>query len=155
VLENVAVGALFGSATRRSVEDDALSRGEEMLAVVGLRDRRDDHVGNLNLHEQRFLELARALAGSPRLLLLDEVMAGLNDAELQASIRLVRTIRQELGVTVLWVEHVMAAVMELAERVIVLDFGKVLAEGSAQDVMRNPAVIEAYLGSGASGHAGG
>ena len=85
--------------------------------------RADDDVGALNLHEQRFVELARALAGRPRLLLLDEVMAGLNDTELQASIDIVRTARDRFGVTVIWVEHVMKAVMSLAERVAVLNFG--------------------------------
>jgi ABC-type branched-subunit amino acid transport system ATPase component len=148
VLENAAIGAMFGSSSGHYAEDDALRTGEEMLSLVGLGDRRHDHVGNLNLHEQRFLELARALSGSPRLLLLDEVMAGLTESELLSSIQMVRTIRHELGVTVVWVEHVMAAVIELAERVVVLDFGRVLAEGPAGVVMRNEAVIEAYLGSG-------
>lgn len=119
-----------------------------MLSLVGLADRSRDHVGNLNLHEQRFLELARALSGEPRLLLLDEVMAGLNESELNASIEMVRKIREELGVTVVWVEHVMAAVMQLAERVVVLNFGRKLTEGPAEVVMRDQAVIEAYLGAG-------
>ncbi|HEX9642771.1 MAG TPA: ABC transporter ATP-binding protein [Acidimicrobiia bacterium] len=148
VLENAAIGAVFGSPAGRHTEDHALAKGEQMLDFVGLADRRHDDVGNLNLHEQRFLELARALSGEPRLLLLDEVMAGLNDSELRSSIQLVRSIRDELGVTVVWVEHVMAAVMQLAERVVVLDFGRVLAEGPADVVMRDDSVIEAYLGAG-------
>jgi ABC-type branched-subunit amino acid transport system ATPase component len=148
VLENAAIGAMFGSSDGHHAEDDALRKGEEMLSFVGLGDRRHDHVGSLNIHEQRFLELARALAGEPTLLLLDEVMAGLNDSELRSSIQMVRTIREELGVTVVWVEHVMQAVMELAERVVVLNFGRVLAEGPAEVVMRNEAVVEAYLGTG-------
>jgi len=148
VLENAAVGAMFGLATGGHDEDAALQIGDEMLALVGLDDRRHDHVGSLNLHEQRFLELARALSGRPRLLLLDEVMAGLNDAELRSSIEMVRTIRDQLGVTVVWVEHVMQAVVNLAERVVVLDFGQVLAVGQPEMVMRDESVIEAYLGTG-------
>jgi branched-chain amino acid transport system permease protein len=103
-------------------------------------------VGTLNLHEQRFLELARALAGRPKLLLLDEVMAGLNDVELRSSIDIVRSARDDLGVTVVWVEHVMKAVMSLAERVAVLNFGRLLADGRPEDVMRDPDVALAYLG---------
>jgi branched-chain amino acid transport system ATP-binding protein len=148
VLENAAVGAMFGLTTGGHDEDGALRIGNEMLALVGLGNRRHDHVGNLNLHEQRFLELARALSGRPRLLLLDEVMAGLNDSELQSSIEMVRTIRDQLGVTVVWVEHVMQAVVNLAERIVVLDFGQVLAQGPPEMVMRNESVIEAYLGAG-------
>jgi branched-chain amino acid transport system ATP-binding protein len=148
VLENAAVGALFGLAAGGHDEDAALQIGTEMLALVGLKNRRHDDVGNLNLHEQRFLELARALSGRPRLLLLDEVMAGLNDAELQLSIEMVRTIRDQLGVTIVWVEHVMQAVVNLAERIVVLDFGRVLAEGQPETVMRDESVIEAYLGAG-------
>ncbi len=146
VLENAAVGAMFGSPAGLLDEDDALQVGSEMLSLVGLGDRRYDHVGNLNLHEQRFLELARAIAGQPRLLVLDEVMAGLNDAELEASIEIIRTIRDQFNMTIIWVEHVMKAVMGLAERTVVLDFGNVLTEGLPEDVMRHPAVIEAYLG---------
>jgi branched-chain amino acid transport system ATP-binding protein len=153
VLENATLGAMFGAETGLRSETEALEIGRDMLALVGLRDRRDEHVGNLNLHEQRFLGLARALSGHPKLLLLDEVMAGLNDAELNASIGMVRTIRERFGVTVIWVEHVMPAVMQLAERVVVLDFGRVLAEGPAEVVMRDNAVIEAYLGAGAAGRA--
>lgn len=145
VRENVAVGALFGRITPPDA-DEALEIADEALAFVGLDERRHDTVGALNLHQLRFLELARAIAGSPRLLLLDEVMAGLNDAELETSIDIIRAIRDRHDITVVWVEHVMKAVMGLAERVVVLDFGRVLAEGSPNHVMRDPAVVEAYLG---------
>ncbi len=149
VRENAALGALFGSVGKRVAEPEALARADEALGFVGLSDRRDDLVGTLNLHQQRFLELARALAGRPRLLLLDEVMAGLNDTELQASIDIVRTARDQFGVTVIWVEHVMKAVMDLAERVVVLDFGRVLVDGTPEAAMRDPEVVAAYLGTAA------
>jgi branched-chain amino acid transport system ATP-binding protein len=147
VHENAVLGALFGAAGERVTEAEAFARADEALAFVGLDGRADDEVGMLNLHQQRFLELARALAGRPRLLLLDEVMAGLNDTELQASIDIVRTARDELGVTVIWVEHVMKAVMSLAERVVVLNFGEILVDGTPEVAMRDPDVVEAYLGS--------
>jgi ABC-type branched-subunit amino acid transport system ATPase component len=158
VLENVALGALFGRAgahppfaTLRGAgrqEEQALELSLEALSFVGLVDRSQELVGNLNLHEQRFLELARAIAGKPRLLVLDEVMAGLNDAELESSIEIIRTIRDHFNLTIIWVEHVMKAVMSLAERTVVLNFGNILTEGPPKDVMRHPAVIEAYLGEG-------
>ena len=150
VLENVAIGAMFGGPSGLWDEGKALTVGAEMLSFVGLGDRRHDDVGSLNLHQLRFLELARALSGKPHLLLLDEVMAGLNDAELESSIEIVKTIRDSFDVTVIWVEHVMKAVMQLAERIVVLDFGRVLTEGQPEAVMRNPKVIEAYLGGEAN-----
>ena len=146
VLENVTLGALFGRAGAHRKEKQALELASEALSFVGLVDRRQEPVGNLNLHEQRFLELGRAIAGGPQLLVLDEVMAGLNDAELEASIEIIQTIRDQFDLTIIWVEHVMKAVMSLAERVVALNFGNVLTEGLPKDVMRHPAVIEAYLG---------
>jgi branched-chain amino acid transport system ATP-binding protein len=144
VLENAALGALFGGP--RTSQDEAVRQGADMLEFVGLDRLRDELVGSLNLHQQRFLELARQLAGRPRLVLLDEVMAGLNDTELAASIDIVRRARAELGVTVIWVEHVMKAVMSLAERILVLNLGMLIADGRPSDVMRQPDVVTAYLG---------
>jgi ABC-type branched-subunit amino acid transport system ATPase component len=146
-LENVVLGAMFGGHGVVA-EPEAVRRAREALAFVGLEGRADQPVASLNLHQQRFLEMAKALAGRPRLLLVDEVMAGLNHAELAASVQIVRTARDTLGVTVIWVEHVMQAVMRLAERVIVLNFGRMLAEGEPGAVMRHPDVIDAYLGEG-------
>jgi ABC-type branched-subunit amino acid transport system ATPase component len=148
VLENVALGAMFGGSDGVVREPEAIRRAREALAFVDLEGRADRPVASLNLHQQRFLEMAKALAGRPRLLLVDEVMAGLNDGELAASVQIVRTARDTLGITIIWVEHVMQAVMRLAERVIVLNFGRMLAEGEPEAVMRHPEVIDAYLGEG-------
>jgi ABC-type branched-subunit amino acid transport system ATPase component len=147
-LENVLLGAMFGGGDGVVGEPEAIRRAQEALAFVGLEGRANQPVASLNLHQQRFLEMAKALAGRPRLLLVDEVMAGLNDAELAASVQIVRTARDTFGITVIWVEHVMQAVMRLAERVIVLNFGRMLAEGEPEAVMRHPDVIDAYLGEG-------
>jgi branched-chain amino acid transport system permease protein len=146
VLENVVLGAMFGVNHGVLAEHEARRRAAESLAFVGLEERADEPVTSLNLHELRFLELAKALAGEPEVLLLDEVMAGLNEAELAASVEIVRNVRDRLGTAILWVEHVMSAVIQLAERVIVLDFGKVLAEGAPKVVMRDSRVVDAYLG---------
>jgi ABC-type branched-subunit amino acid transport system ATPase component len=146
VLENAVLGAMFGVGHGVVGEREARRRAVEALAFVGLDQRADQPVSSLNLHQQRFLELAKALGGRPKVLLLDEVMAGLNETELAASVAIVRNVRDELGTAILWVEHVMSAVVQLAERAIVLNFGKVLAEGAPGVVMRDPQVIDAYLG---------
>jgi branched-chain amino acid transport system ATP-binding protein len=155
VRENATLGALFGSVGGRVSEPEALERADEALSFVGLEGRADTDVRALNLHQQRFLELARALAGRPRLLLLDEVMAGLNDTELRASMDIVRSARDRMGLTVIWVEHVMKAVMGLAERVVVLNFGRVVVDGTPELAMRDPDVVEAYLGTHGDGDARG
>jgi len=146
VLENAVLGAMFGAGDGRIGEREARIRAADSLAFVGLAGRAEQPVSSLNLHQQRFLEMAKALAGRPKLLLLDEVMAGLNESELADSVAIVRNIRDELGTTILWVEHVMSAVIQLAERAIVLNFGKLLAEGVPEVVMRDPQVVDAYLG---------
>lgn len=146
VLENVVVGAMFGVTNGVLGERESRRRAAEALAFVGLGERADQPVASLNLHQLRFLELAKALAGRPEVLLLDEVMAGLNETELAASVAIVRNVRDELGTAIVLVEHVMSAVIELAERAIVLNFGKVLADGAPEVVMRDPEVVDAYLG---------
>ena len=145
-LENATLAAMFGGGQGFVGEREARVRAAESLAFVGLASRAGEPVTSLNLHEQRFLQFAKALAGRPRLLLLDEVMAGLTETELAASVQIVRKVRDTFGTTILWVEHVMSAVIELAERAIVLNFGKLLAEGAPEVVMRNSDVIDAYLG---------
>jgi ABC-type branched-subunit amino acid transport system ATPase component len=146
VLDNVVLGAMFGTDDGVVPARRARERATEVLAFVGLEKRANQPVTSLNLHQLRFLELAKALAGKPQLLLLDEVMAGLNETELAASVEIVRNVRDQLGAAVLWVEHVMSAVMQLAERAIVLNFGEVVAEGAPEVVMRDPKVVDAYLG---------
>ena len=146
VLENAVIGAMFGGGDGVVGEREARRRAAESLAFVGLGKRAGQPVSSLNLHQLRFLEMAKALAGRPKVLLLDEVMAGLNEAELAASVDIVRTVRDEFGTAILWVEHVMSAVIQLAERAVVLNFGKVIAEGVPEVVMRDPQVIDAYLG---------
>jgi branched-chain amino acid transport system permease protein len=146
VLENAVLGAMFGVGHGVVGEREARRRAAESLAFVGLEKRARQPVASLNLHQLRFLELAKALAGRPQVLLLDEVMAGLNETELAASIEIARNVRDQLGTTIVWVEHVMSAVIRLAERAIVLNFGKLLAEGAPEVVMRDPAVVDAYLG---------
>jgi ABC-type branched-subunit amino acid transport system ATPase component len=146
VLENAVLGAMFGVGHGVVRESEARPRAIEALALVGLERRAHLPAASLNLHEQRFLEMAKALAGEPRVLLLDEVMAGLNEAEVAASVEIVRNVRDSRGTAILWVEHVMSAVIQLAERAIVLNFGKVLAEGVPEVVMRDPRVVDAYLG---------
>ena len=146
VLENALLGAMFGVEHGVLSEREARRRAAEALALVGLDKRAGRPVTSLNLHQLRFLEMAKALAGQPKVLLLDEVMAGLNEPEIAHSVDIVRSVRDTLGTTILWVEHVMSAVIQLAERVIVLNFGQVLAAGEPAVVMQNPQVVDAYLG---------
>jgi branched-chain amino acid transport system ATP-binding protein len=141
VLENVRVGALariraFGPATRKA---------REILALVGLDDRADRPVRGLTLADRKRLELARALATEPRLLLLDEVMAGLTPPETERVIELCRAINAR-GVAILLIEHVMRAVMALSQRVVVVDQGRVIASGPPAAIASDPRVVEAYLG---------
>jgi branched-chain amino acid transport system ATP-binding protein len=145
VLENVLVGALERVAHRRQ----AVTIAEEVLALTGLAEKTGQLGHSLTLPDRKRLELARALATGPKVLLLDEVMAGLNPTETTRLIELIRTIHGR-GVTILLIEHVMRAVMALSQRILVLNYGELIAEGTPQTVVRNPKVIEAYLGEGYS-----
>jgi branched-chain amino acid transport system permease protein len=143
VRDNVAVAGMFGRLGR-----DRRAAGREAgrwLEVTGLADRADLLPAALNLHQRKFLELARALASEPRLVLLDEVLSGLTPSEMADAARLVHDIRDR-GTTVVFVEHIMWAVVEVADRVVVLDAGQVIASGTPRDVMRHPDVVQRYLG---------
>jgi branched-chain amino acid transport system ATP-binding protein len=143
--ENVAVGALFGRASKRRSASEAMTRADEILKFTGLWDRRDARPSNLSVADSKRLELAKALAMDPRLLVLDEVMAGLNPSESDRAVELIREIATT-GVTFLVIEHVMSVITSLASRVVVLHQGRKLAEGTPAEVLSDRLVIEAYLG---------
>jgi branched-chain amino acid transport system ATP-binding protein len=143
VRDNVTVGACFG---RRNLGlQDAIARSEEVLERVGLMSRADQLAATLNVAQKKRLELARALAADPDLLLLDEVLAGLNPAEITAMLEIIRLVRDG-GVTIVIIEHVMHALMNVSDRVVALDYGRQIAEGTPAEVAENPEVIRAYLG---------
>ena len=144
VLQNVALPPMFGQVVmhRARAEEEAW----RWLEFTHLGDKAHRYPGELNLHQRKFLELARALASRPKLLFLDEVLSGLTPAEMDAALRLIRAIRDQ-GATIVFVEHVMRAVMELTDRVVVLTFGKAIAHGVPAEVMRRPDVVQAYLGT--------
>jgi branched-chain amino acid transport system permease protein len=143
VVDNVALAAMFGAAGHDREDGRRLARS--WLAFTGLEPRAQAFPDELNLLERKFLDLARALASEPRLVLLDEVLSGLTPAQMTDALGLVRKIRDR-GTTVVFVEHIMRAVLDLADRVVVLSYGRVIAEGLPRHVMREPEVVRAYLG---------
>lgn len=144
VLENTTLAGMFGGTQLSRA--DAAAQAMYWLEFVGLADRARALPTELNLHQRKFLELSRALASSPRLVLLDEVLAGLTPSEINNAVTLVREIRQR-GSTIIFIEHNMRAVLELCDRLIVLNHGQVIASGMPREVMNDPAVVSAYLGT--------
>ena len=143
VLENVMAGACYGH--QQHSLGQAREIALEVLGFVGLVERHDTLASSLNVAQKKRLEMARALAARPFLLLLDEVLAGLNPTEIAEMVQVVHKIREQ-GVTILIIEHVMHALMNVSDRVIVLDYGQMIAEGTPAEIVANQKVIEAYLG---------
>jgi len=143
VLDNVVIGALL----RHSSVEDARARAEEVLRRLDLFNQRHQRAASLTLPDRKRLEVARALATEPRLLLLDEVMAGLRPTEVDRMVAIMTELNRASGLTIVLIEHVMRAVMALATRVLVLHHGAVIAQGAPAEVVRDPQVIKSYLGA--------
>jgi branched-chain amino acid transport system ATP-binding protein len=143
VRENVMVGACFGHENQSM--GNASKIADDVMASIGLESRADQLASSLNVAQKKRLEMARALASHPYLLLLDEVLAGLNASEIDGMIQTILKIREQ-GITILMIEHLMKAVMNVSDRILVLDYGEQIAEGTPAEIANNPRVIEAYLG---------
>jgi len=146
VVENVMVGVLFGKSGRRFSEARAREEARLWLDFVGLAAERGTMPQELTAGNLRRLEMARVLATKPEIFLADEIMSGLNREEIRQTSGVLKKIHQELGMTIVWIEHIMSALMNLVERVTVLDYGQVIAEGSPGQIAADEKVIEAYLG---------
>ena len=152
VLENVTTAALFGAGRSRRLEEASL-KAQAILAEVGLAERAGILASTMTLAERKRLELARALATEPKILLLDEVLAGLTATEVSQALEMLKGVKERRDLTVIMVEHVMRALMRLSDRVVVLHQGCKIAEGRPEAIAQDPAVIEAYFGAGYDGTA--
>ena len=146
VEENILVGSLFGRGGRNNNLNQSKKIAHEIMELVGLEKKKDFMVSDITLPDLKRMEFARVLAMEPEIVFLDEVMAGLNPSEVDEASTLVKKIREDKKLTIVYIEHIMKAVMGISDRIIVLHHGKKICEGSPQQVCDNPAVIEAYLG---------
>jgi branched-chain amino acid transport system ATP-binding protein len=147
-LMSVITAVLCGKARLNQSFEDAAVEATQYLEFVGLFSKRNILARDLTFYEMRMLELARALATTPKLLFIDEVMAGLNPGEASRAVNMVVRAKEHFGLTIFWIEHVMAIIMDAAERIIAINYGQLIADGTPDEVINNETVVEAYLGKG-------